>query len=83
MWELLGAQRSLHIRWIILHVHIYGIPPFLLSMPGLGTRVLCMLGKPSTPELHPEFLETLAFMPSLLCKEAGMGECLDWGSREM
>lgn len=37
--------------------------PFLSQCQGWEPTVLCMLGKPSTPELHPEFLESLVFLP--------------------
>lgn len=53
---------------------------------GVEPRVLCMLGKPSIPELHHEFLRALAFsgacLPSCVRKH-GMGECLGLGSHEV
>lgn len=86
----LSAQRSLHVRWIQSHVLTLDALPFLLWVGwwggGVEARVLCMLGKPSIPELHHEFLRALAFsgacLPSCVRKH-GMGECLGLGSHEV
>lgn len=85
MWELLVAQCSLHIRWISLHVFILSSPRLSSSDPEMGTQGL-LLGKPSMPGLHPEFLGTLAFsevcLPSYVRKH-GTGECLGLRNHEM
>lgn len=40
--------------------------PFLSQCQGWEPGVLCLLGKPSAPELHPEFLGTLVFSGACL-----------------
>lgn len=61
------------------------LPAFPLSDPEMGTQGL-LLGKPSMPGLHPEFLGTLAFsgvcLPSYVRKH-GMSECLGLHNHEM